>query len=140
MILNFNLSEFNISGEDIPEDVADKLLHKHILPMQGIRNVMRIRIWASKKSGYRSKKWELAHGRSGESQHTFQGNGAVDWTCEDFQNNKEQLKKCLILYSKYTRIAEYAGFFHSDYKPTKSGKRELYISDAQSNWKFLKYI
>ena len=76
MTLNFKISEFNISGEDIPEEVADKLLHYHILPMQKVRDILGIPITASEKSGYRSEKWEHSKGRSGNSQHTFRARGS----------------------------------------------------------------
>lgn len=147
--LNFNISEFNISGKDIPQQVCDKLLHKHILPMHPVREELGISITASLKSGYRSPEWELAHKRNGTSQHCFgqklngkfdpKEDGAVDWTCFEFPNNKDKLLASMIKHTDYTRMAVYKGFIHGDYKPTPSGRREVYTSDAASNWKFLKY-
>lgn len=139
MKLNFKLSEFNISGEPIPEEVADKILHKHILPMQPVREELNIPMFPSLKSGYRSVWWEKTHGRSGGSQHTFIEDGATDWTCQDFQDHKDQMLESMIKHTDYTRIAIYDGFIHADYKPTKSGKREVYTSNSESKWKFLKY-
>jgi hypothetical protein len=55
--MNFNISEFNISGRPIPEKVADKILHKHIIPMQKVRDIMDVPIWPSAKSGYRSSRY-----------------------------------------------------------------------------------
>ena len=121
-MLNFKISEFNISGEPIPEDIADKILEYHIVPMQMVRIIMGIPMWPSQKSGYRSKEWELSKGRSGNSQHTFQGLGATDWTCRDFPNNKEEFLKEIRENTDYTRMAIYDTFIHCDYKPTGSGK------------------
>lgn len=140
MKLNFNISEFNISGEDIPQKVADKILHKHILPMQPVREELGIPLFPSLKSAYRSIWWEKTHGRSGSSQHTFIEDGATDWTCQDFENNWEKLLASMIKHTKYTRFAIYDGFIHADYKPTKSGKREVYTSNSKSQWKFKKFI
>lgn len=142
MVKNFfkRISEFNISGKPIPEDVADKILEWHIFPMQRVRENFSSPIWASQKSGYRSPHWERTHGRSGNSQHCFRGMGAVDWTCKHFPLNKAEFLKKIIDYTDYTRIAMYNGFIHCDYKPTKSGHRELYSSDSASNWKFKRFV
>lgn len=140
MNLDFNISEFNISGDPIPEKICDKLLLYHILPMQRVRNEMGIWITASLKSGYRSLEWEKSHGRSGNSQHTFKGMGAVDWTCKEFDHYKEDFIKHIIRHTKYNRIAVYNSFIHCDYKITPSQKRELYSSDSKSNWTFLQYV
>lgn len=139
MKLNFNISEFNISGKDIPQDVADKILHYHILPMQPVRNELGYWITASENSGYRSEEWEKSRDRSGNSQHTFKVKGAVDWTCEHFSKNKDEFLKAIIKHTNYTRIAVYNTFIHCDYKPT-GGKRQLFTSDASSNWKFEKFV
>ena len=138
--INFNISDFNISGEDIPEVVADKILKYHIIPMQSVRNNLNIPIYPSLKSGYRSPKWEVSRKRNGQSQHCFLGLGAVDWTCADFKKNKEALLASIIIDTNYTRIAVYDGFIHCDYKGVTHGKREVYTSDAKSNWKFLRYV
>lgn len=140
MKLNFTISEFNISGEDIPQDIADKILKHHIVPMQPVRDKLNIPIYPSQKSGYRSQKWEKSRNRNGQSQHCFVGLGAVDWTCSDFQNNKEALLASIAIDTEYTRIAVYNSFIHCDYKPTSSGKRELYTSDSYSNWKFIRHV
>lgn len=140
MALNFTISEFNISGQDIPETVCDKILTWHIVPMQRVRDKFNDSIWPSLESGYRSKQWELSHGRSGHSQHCFEGKGAVDWTCQKFSKNKDRLLKLIIEETDYTRIAVYKEFIHCDYKTTISMRRELYDSDSTSHWKFKKYI
>lgn len=137
MDINFKISEFNISGKNIPEDVADKILKYHISPMIEVRNEMNVPIWASQKSGYRSVSWEKSRGRSGNSQHTFKGKGATDWTCEDFSNLKYDLLKSIITNTSYTRIAIYNTFIHCDYKNTNSGERELFKSDSSSRWELV---
>lgn len=145
MTINFTISEFNISGEPIPQDVADKLLKYHIAPMQVVRDALGFAIFPSQKSGYRSVKWELAHSRDGKSQHCFNGMGAVDWTykrADSFSSNKlnfQLLLNNIILFTSYNRIAVYENFIHCDYA-SKSGKREFYHSDSESNWKFIKYV
>lgn len=145
MKLNFKISEFNISGQDIPEAIADDILKHHIEPMQDVRDDLGIPITASQKSGYRPPSWEKKRGRNGESQHCFKlvykngKRGAVDWTCEDFKKNKDRMLESMIKHTDYTRIAIYATFIHADYKTTVSGKREIYTSDNNSNWKFLRY-
>lgn len=145
MKLNFTLSEFNISGNSIPEKVADKILHKHIVPMQPVREELGFAIYPSLKSAYRPLWWEKENDRSGTSQHTFigegevegDGDGATDWTCYDFKNNKEDLLESIIKHTKYTRISIYSSFIHCDYKKTGSGKRELFIykyNDEKKEW------
>lgn len=111
----FKISDFNISGEPIPEDVADKILVKHIEPMNLVVMHVSFEVKVSLKSGYRSYSWEKKKGRSGNSQHVFRGDGAVDWTCEDFETNKDEFLKALIELTDYSRIAEYNSFFHCDY-------------------------
>jgi hypothetical protein len=140
MKINFLLSEFNITGKPIPEDVADKILKWHISPMQEVRNELGYSIWASQKSGYRPTTWEKSKGRSGNSQHTFKNKGAVDWTCKDYSNNKNEFLESIIKHTDYTRIAIYNSFIHCDYKETNSGKRELYNSTPDSKWEFVKFI
>ena len=125
MKLNFTISEFNISGKPIPEDVADKILKWHIQPMQRVRDKFKDAIWPSLKSGYRSVQWEKKNGRSGNSQHTFKGKGAVDWTCQNFSSKKDKLLKLIIEETDYTRIAVYNSFIHCDYKVTNSMRREF---------------
>ena len=140
MKLNFKISEFNISGEAIPEVIADKILKYHIQPMQDVREELGYALFPSKKSGYRSVVWENTHGRPGTSQHVFNGKGAVDWTCNNFKARKNELLKSMIKHTAYTRFAIYNGFIHADYKPTPSGNREVFISDSKSKWTFKEFI
>lgn len=138
--MNFTISEFNISGNAIPEQVADKILKWHIVPMQRVRDVMGVAIWASQRSGYRSLIWEKSKGRNGSSQHTFKTMGAVDWTCLDFKKNKERFLGLIQEHTTYSRMAVYDSFIHCDYKPTKTGRREVYTSTDASKWTFKKFV
>lgn len=139
MKLNFKISEFNISGEAIPEVIADKILKHHIQPMQDVREELDYALFPSQKSGYRSKKWEIDHERSGTSQHVFDGKGAVDWTCNSFTERKKELLDSIIKHTEYTRIAIYEGFLHCDYKPTDQNKRQLFeneYDEEKEEWKW----
>lgn len=138
MKLNFTISEFNISGQDIPQQVCDKILKYHILPMQPVREELGYWVTPSENSGYRSIQWELDHGRSGGSQHTFKGNGATDWTCKDFKNNKDDLLNSIIKHTDYTRMTIYNSFIHCDYKHVN--KRQVFESGADSVWVFKKFV
>jgi len=111
----FKISDFNISGQPIPEDVADKILLYHILPLNQVRKAMGFAIWPSQKSGYRPLWWEKKQGRNGNSQHVFRGKGAVDITCSDFEAHKWTLVKALADHTEYTRISLYSTFIHCDY-------------------------
>ena len=129
------ISDLVITGTLITLDIADKIILHHIYPMIAVENVLGKKVWASSRSGYRPIEWEYKMGRSGSSQHTFQGKGAVDWTCEDFRNNKQELIDLVISMTDYKRIAIYDGFIHCDYK---GDERLLFSSDAKSNWKLIK--
>ncbi len=134
------LHEFLITQpKTIDLAIADKLYQFHIIPMQAVREALGVWLSASLKSGYRPKWWERKKKRSGNSQHCFEdewadGSGAVDWTCGSFKANKNRLLELMIKHTNYTRLAVYDGFIHADYKSTPSGKREVYHSDANSNW------
>ncbi|MGB2525707.1 hypothetical protein [Flagellimonas sp. SN16] len=109
------ISDFNISGKDIPQDVADKILDYHLRPLERVQECVSFKISVSQKSGYRPRWWELNKGRSGNSQHCFYGKGATDVTCDDFKTNKDALLGVLISETEYTRICEYETFYHVDY-------------------------
>lgn len=140
MKVYFSISELCITGTSIPIAVADKLLKYHITPMNPVREELGLPVMASQNSGYRPKQWELNHGRSGNSQHTFIKKGAIDWTCENFKDNKDELLSLIIKHTDYTRIAIYNGFLHCDHKPTSEGKRQLFTSSSSSKWTFIKYV
>lgn len=136
----FSISEFLITQPKTVElDIADKLWKYHIIPMLAVREALGFAIWASLKSGYRPEWYEKSKGRSGTSEHCFKEKGAVDWTCFDFETNKDKFLELIIIHTDYTRIAVYDGFIHCDHKPTANGKREIYTSNSRSEWKFLRY-
>lgn len=131
----FATEEFCIEqGKNIPQWVATKLWSYHIIPMIVVRALLGQAIWASQNSGYRPEAYEKAQGRSGNSQHTFKGKGAVDWTCE--KKYLDKLLKLILQYTDYTRIAVYDTFIHCDYK-AQDGKRYLFESDSKSNWRLI---
>lgn len=123
----FKVSEFCISDEPVPLDIADKILKFHIVPLNKVREDLGFAIWPSQRSGYRPVWWEKKKGREGNSQHTFKGNGAVDLTCKDFADNKWLLLDALIRLTDYTRLAIYPTFIHVDY-----GSMERWVYDE--NW------
>lgn len=112
--LYFLPSEFNISGQPIPEEVADKIFKFHIWPLNEVRYAYAKPISISKRSGYRNFDWELAHGRNGRSEHTFIDKGACDIVGEDMK----LLVHMVATMTEYCRICYYArhNFFHLDYK------------------------
>lgn len=151
MKMLFKLREFIITKpKTISLEIADKLYWYHIIPMIPVREKMKVWLTASLHSGYRPKWWERNKGRSGNSQHTFgqidvntfdqDGKGAVDWTCNDFERNKDKLLRLIIEETEYTRMAVYNSFIHCDHKKTASGKREVHSSDSKSNWTFIKFV
>jgi len=129
--LNFSMAELCITDDPIPISVADKLL-KHIRIIQSIRDRIGVPISASQHSGYRPVAYELAQGRSGNSEHTFHGEGAVDWTCRKshIATLFEELKE-----SEYRRVAFYPhkNFVHCD---LKGAEKLFFIADTVTNkWK-----
>lgn len=144
--LYFTIKELCIAPtEPIPVAVADKLLTHHILPMNVVRRELGKPIHCvdsmGNHSGYRPEWWELQQGRSGGSQHTFKGLGAIDWRA-DKPHDIETLWKLLQKHTQYTRLVFYRDshgnplFIHCDYKAT-DGRCYLFSSDASSNWEFL---
>lgn len=140
MKIYFKYEELVITGTSVPLSVATKLLHYHMIPASRVRHALGLPMTASKKSGYRPYEWEISHDRSGNSQHVFKGKGAIDWTCRAFRENKQRLLELLVEHTAYTRFAVYRNFIHCDYKPTESGKREIYTSTANSIWTLKKTI
>lgn len=140
MKIYFKFKELVINGGPVPVSIADKLLHYHMIPVSRVRHALGLPMTASQKSGWRPYQWEIDHGRSGNSQHVFRTKGAVDWTCKTFRQNKVTLLNLLIEHTDYTRMAVYRNFIHCDYKPTASGKREIYSSTPASIWTLKKTI
>lgn len=136
-MIPFKISEFCITDDAIPVDIADKILKYHIEPILKFRELKGFPIWASQKSGYRPYAYELKNKRSGNSQHCFKGKGAVDWTCS--KENIPVLLQWLKTFSPYKRVCYYPNnnFIHCDYLDTKSGNREYYECESQtSKWKY----
>lgn len=131
----FSFEELCITDDPVPQEVATKLLEYHIIPMNKVRELLNRPITASQRSGYRPKAYELSKGRSGNSQHTFQHLGAVDWTA----GNIDKLLELMIRYTDYTRIAYYPvnHFIHADYK---GNTRMLFTSTPDSRWTFVRYL
>ena len=144
MRVYFTISELCITGTTVPMDVADKLLKYHITPMNPVREELGVPIHCKTSkglnSGWRPKQWEFDHGRSGDSQHVFIEKGAIDWRCSDFQDNKDELLRLIIKHTKYTRIAVYGSFIHCDYKATPNNVRQLFTSNASSQWTFIRNV
>ena len=150
MAIYYKISDFNISGKSIPELIADKILEHHIIPMSFAQASAPFHIYPSAKSGYRPYIWEKAKGRSGTSQHTFGEKksglvyesdlGAVDWTCENFKENKDCLLELIIEHTNYLRLSVYETFIHCDYKNTHKNKRLLFESESNSKWNFIEFI
>lgn len=142
----FTISELCIDkSKDVPQDIADKILLHHILPMNPVREALGEPIYVSENSGWRHLQWELSRGRSGKSQHVFlpESKGAVDWTIggiEKHENNGnfEGLFELIYDLTPYTRIAVYPDtrFIHCDYK---SPKRQLFLSTNSSKWTLTNY-
>lgn len=134
----YTIQQFNISGEDIPQGVADKIIRFHMEPVWDI--ALEMGAYPSQNSSYRSETWEKSKGRSGNSQHTFKGKGATDWTCDNFLQNKEEFLGLLIENTDYIRFAVYSNFIHCDYKDTHNGERLVFDSDSSSKWTFRKFV
>lgn len=114
MVYPFKVSDFIYAGQ-LDRQVVEKI-EKHHLPvvsqLKGITYIV----------GYRSKEYELLKGRSGTSQHTFTGKGAVDLGTMNMADLFSQL-----VSTPYTRICFYPGFFHCDYK---ASQRTYYIENS----------
>ena len=142
-----SISELCIVSGDIPQDVADKLLKYHIIPMTPTRGMMGAPLTASQKSGYRPEWYEKNRGRSGLSQHCFKdrggviGKGAVDWTTQDL-GDLEKLYSYMCQFTPYTRICIYRknGFIHADYKNDIKDRWAYTCASPTSNWVRVKQL
>jgi hypothetical protein len=113
----FKISDFNITGQPIPQDVADKIMIHHIIPLNRVREALGQPIIISQRSGYRPVWYEKKKNRPGTSQHCFLGMGAVDLTLIEFHRYKWDLVKHLVNQTEYSRITMYESksFIHVDY-------------------------
>lgn len=110
----FSIKEFLVDRvmTTVPVHVVDKIERFHKPIINPIRHKLRMPISVSGNSGYRSREWELEHGRKGDSEHTFIGLGAVDYTCEDMDALLHELR-----LSDYKRVCYYPHkrFIHCDH-------------------------
>ena len=117
MFTNFDISEFLKLGGKVPDTVpvhvVEKLVKKHMPNLQHARDIVRVPIHVT--SGYRPVEWEHSKGRSGESQHTFQDDGAVDVSL--FRNTGKWTEFFFAIRPLYSRIAWYPiqNFMHLDF-------------------------
>lgn len=125
------ISDLCITSDPISLLIADKLM-VHIDIINDIQRFIQAEIICSKKSGYRSYKYELSRGRSGTSQHCFRSKGAVDLSLaggsDEFGKFVERLRK-----SGYNRVCYYPknNFVHCDFK--YPGKH-FFICEDGANW------
>ena len=119
----------------MPQDVADKLLQHHIWEMNPVREAIDAAILASDNSGYRPKHYEKSRGRSGNSQHCFEGKGAVDWTT---RGDIKDLLKLIMKMTGYTRICYYPNnkFIHCDYKHEGPDRQYFECASPTSAWEY----
>lgn len=124
----FKLSEFFIDPDMrkpdalVPLHVCNKILRYHLPLLNKVRHALGAPVRISKNSGYRPVAWEKRNGRDGRSQHTFQGHGAVDLTCDELRF--EELVR-LLIDSGYSRVIIYwhKNFCHCDFKEPQKGRR-----------------
>ncbi|MAF37138.1 hypothetical protein CL622_08560 [archaeon] len=153
MHLDLTISDYNISGEPLPENVADLILQNHIVPMQEVINKMPVAVAVSKKSGFRSWLWEKQKNRSGNSQHCFghqedgsfnsTAKGAADYTCDDFAHQVEVFAELIAKETEYTRICIYPNklFIHADFKHPKKNECQIFYDHSDGNsWQYQKTI
>lgn len=145
MVNHFKLSEFCITNDPIPQEIADKILLFHIVPMNKVREELDDAIKVSKKSGWRPKQYELDKGRSGRSEHTFlpsakdpDGRGAADYTA----NRIDDLLELIIKKTDYTRICYYPNnkFIHCDYGFEERGRRLFKAQSPSASWEFVRNV
>jgi hypothetical protein len=136
---HFRISEYCIEQKPPTKRIADIILSNHITPMNAVREAVGEPVLVSKRSGYRPRKYEQSKGRTGNSQHNFEeshpnGTGAADYTSA----SAKDLIEPMLEHTCYTRVCYYPNnnFVHADFKPTPSGKRELYTAQSPtSKWK-----
>ena len=127
------IESYDIAYGGFPKDVEKKVRICHMMPLMIVDDLLRmknIQIEISLRSSYRSLSWEKSKGRSGNSEHSFKGLGAVDLTCNDFAKNKDTLLDALKNNTDYTRLAVYNSFIHCDYK---NDYDERFVYDSKWN-------
>ena len=121
-MIHFKAHEFVKLGGQVAEipltiDVCDKIKDL-IFELNPVRK--RIGKPVIVTSSYRPSWWEHYKGRSGNSEHTFSGKGAVDLTHFDLARLLTELQ-----HTNFTRISVYPEkrFIHCDYKFPDRGQR-----------------
>ena len=135
---HFEIEEFNRTGAELTQELEAKI-KVHINEMNFIREKLGFPVMVSKNSGYRPRAYEQAKGRSGNSQHNFEGKGSADYTCST-PTKVKLLRDELIESSNYNRICYYPNnnFVHCDYK---EGLRGYYEAESpKANWVLIKKI
>ncbi len=134
----FDIAEFLIDPEmrdpaagRVPVHVVQKIDAHHRPILNPIRARLDVPVIISKRSGYRTPEWEKARGRSGSSEHTFAGKGAVDVR----SNKKLDQLLDLLIDSDYNRVCWYPhhGFIHCDFK---GDDYQYFRADENSEWHF----
>lgn len=129
----FTIQEFCITDDPVPQDVADKIIKYHMLPINLVREEFGMPVIVSLRSGYRPIYYESSKGRSGNSQHNFKGLGATDYShsgCWD------EFIRLIIKLTDYTRVCWYPNnnFVHCDYN---SDERQLFLADSPTDaWQY----
>ena len=144
--LKINLQQcLDLGGKilEVPSvPILDKIVQYHCIPMSEIREEIGVPIYVSLV--YRSAKYEIAQGRSGNSKHTFPPDapeGAGDYTVlkagtEPTPNTRQKMFEMAqkMVQKGFKRLAFYPNkfFIHADYANT--GRVQLFISDDASKW------
>ena len=111
----FKQSEFYKKGTLVPGHVRNKI-SRIITFLNPVREQLGSAISVSQQSGYRPLASELRKGRSGDSEHVFRKEGAVDLTAK----NLLALFR-LLIKTDFKRICIYPRkkFIHCDFKGTE---------------------
>lgn len=125
----FKTIEFHKPNVVVPLSIQIKI-QNIIKILNPIREELGFPIIISKQSGYRPKLYEISRGRSGNSQHCFEGKGAVDLTCDSSQLS--ELFE-LLQQSEFTRVCLYLnkGFIHADFKREE---KQVFLCLDKNNW------
>lgn len=129
----FDFREFCITDAPVPQDVVDKIIKYHMLPMNLVREEFGMPVRVSLRSGYRPVEYERSKGRVGTSQHNFKGLGAADYTHD---GDWDEFIRLIIKLTDYTRVCWYPNnnFVHCDYA---SEDRQLFTADSPAGaWQY----
>ncbi len=121
----FKRTEFYKQWRVTPPNKVLLKIDNHIRILNEVRGKLDTSITISKYSGYRPRSYDIGKGRSGNSQHNYEGLGAVDITC---RKDKLSLLFELLQESEYTRVCLYPDnlFIHCDLKEIV-GKQQVFL-------------